>query len=113
MTALRYKFEDEFITRINVAFSDLPWDCYVIGDPRSSCVKKLTKNGWLYQSDLLKLKKELENIVTRSTSACSLEDPIMEDHLDEAECAIECLRYVKQTYNRTELYNLLNKKKEK
>lgn len=98
MTALRYKFEDVFISRINIAFSDLPWD-YGVADPRPSCVKKLSKKGCLYQKELLELKKELENIITRSMSACFLEDPIMADRLDDAECAIECLRYVKQTYD--------------
>ena len=94
-----YEFDDYSIGRIEIAFSDLPWNCDS-DDPYPNCLKQLLKRKWLHLYELLELKEELENIVTRSIRACILDDAIMEDHLDDAECAIECLRYVKKTFDR-------------
>lgn len=99
MTIVHYDFDDYSIGRIEMAFSDLPWN-FDSDDPYPSCLKKLLKRRWIHLYELLELEEELEKIVTRSIRSCLLEDVIMEDHLDDAECAIECLRYVKKTFDR-------------
>ena len=72
-----YEFTKEQIQRIEVAFDDPDGD-----------------------EDLLDLKAELEEMVVENIRTLSIEDVIMKDHLENAECAIESLYYIKDAYDR-------------
>lgn len=90
-----YEFTKEQIRRIEVAFGD-PGD----RDYCPFCVYKLQRAGFLTLEELLSLKNELEDMVVENISTLSIEDVIMKDHLENAECAIECLYYVKDIYDK-------------
>ena len=93
-----YFYNKHMISRIEIAFSDLPWNVEK-DDPYPTYVKELKEYEMLSEEELLDLKEGLEDIVIRSIDCLLLGDNIMEDHLDDAECAIECLRYVKKVYD--------------
>ena len=91
-----YEFSKEQIKRIEVAFDDPDGD----EDYCPFCLLKLRHAGFLTLEDLLDLKAELEDMVVENIRALSIEDVIMKDHLENAECAIECLYFVKDAYDK-------------
>lgn len=90
-----YEFPKEQIQRIEAAFG-YPGD----GDYCPFCVYKLQRAGFLTLEELLSLKNELEDMVVENISTLSIEDVNMKDYLENAECAIECLYYVKDLYDK-------------
>ena len=91
-----YEFTKEQIQRIEVAFDDPDGD----EDYCPFCLLKLRRAGVLTLEDLLDLKAELEDMVVENIRTLSIEDVIMKDYLENAECAIECLYYVKDVYDK-------------
>lgn len=91
-----YEFTKEQIKRIEIAFDDPERD----EDCCPFCLLKLRRSGFLTLEDLLDLKDELEDVVIENIRTLSIEDVIMKDYLENAECAIECLYYVKDVYDK-------------
>lgn len=91
-----YEFSKEMIQRIEVAFDAPDAD----EDYCPFCLLKLRRAGFLTLEDLLDLKAELEEMVVENIRTLSIEDVIMKDYLENAECAIECLYYVKDVYDK-------------
>lgn len=91
-----YEFSKEQIQRIEVAFDDPDGD----DNYCPFCLLKLRRAGFLTLEELVDLKTELEDMVVGNIRALSIEDVIMKDYLENAECAIECLYYIKDVYDR-------------
>lgn len=90
-----YEFSKEQIKRIEIAFDGPDGD----EDYCPFCLLKLRRAGFLTLEELLQLKDELEDMVVENIRSLSIEDVIMKDYLENAECAIECLYYVKDAYD--------------
>lgn len=91
-----YEFSKEMIQRIEVAFDAPDAD----EDYCPFCLLKLRRTGRLTLEELLDLKDELENVAIENIGNLWIDDVIMKDYLENAECAIECLYYVKDVYDK-------------
>ena len=98
-----YYFEKYMIGNIKIAFSDLPWDATKDDDPFYPALNNLKKCEFISEDDMKELMDELSEIVIRSIERLSLEEESMDCYLDIAECAINCLHYVKTVYDRPHL----------
>lgn len=94
-TEISYPFESEEVQRIQMAFEISGND----SDYRPECLDILCSCGTLNKSQLEDLQYELESIVTESLSK-NLMDPCYMDYLQDAECAIESLKYLRFAYDR-------------
>lgn len=103
-TEIRYPFEPEEIHRIQIAFEISGGD----SDYRPECLDILCDCGTLNESQLEDLQYELESIVTESLSK-NLMDPCYMDYLQDAECAIESLKYIRFAFDRVKRAGLIEK----
>ena len=95
-----YYFEKYMIENIAIAFGQLSRDV-TKNDARPPVLNNLEKFEMISEDDIRELMDELSEIVIRSMKRLSLEGESMDVDLDNAECAIDCLHYVKTVYDRS------------